>query len=68
MASNHRHLQSYHHLSGLPLPAETVYIDRTQTLLTWADYFKATIGVLIVAGRDRASYIGANLSNTQGPM
>eukprot|EP00972_Heterocapsa_arctica_P095346 14061808-Heterocapsa_arctica.AAC.1 len=28
-----------------PLPVEDVYIDRTQTLLTWADYFKAPIGI-----------------------
>eukprot|EP00972_Heterocapsa_arctica_P057738 8517475-Heterocapsa_arctica.AAC.1 len=28
-----------------PLPAEAVYIDRTQILLTWADYFNAIIGL-----------------------
>eukprot|EP00972_Heterocapsa_arctica_P017744 2622209-Heterocapsa_arctica.AAC.1 len=29
----------------LPLPAEAVYIDRTQILIIWADYFNATIGL-----------------------
>eukprot|EP00972_Heterocapsa_arctica_P097105 14327069-Heterocapsa_arctica.AAC.1 len=28
-----------------PPPAEDVYIDRTQTLLTWGDFFKATNGL-----------------------